>query len=38
MFDTLQFVFVACLFADLAVRRGAAVVAWVKAEAGKVKL
>jgi len=30
MFSTLEFVFVACLFADLAVRKAASVWAWLK--------
>lgn len=30
MFATLEFVMVACLFANLAFAKGAAVVAWVK--------
>jgi hypothetical protein len=30
MFATLEFVMVACLFADLAVSRGAQVLAWLK--------
>lgn len=30
MFGTLEFIMVACLFADLVVVRGAAVFAWIK--------
>lgn len=37
MFSTLEFVMVACLFADLVVSRGAQFVAWVKGEVAVVE-
>jgi hypothetical protein len=37
MLDTLQFVMVACLFADLVVSRGAQFVLWVKGAASTVE-
>jgi hypothetical protein len=37
MFATLEFVMVACLFADLAVTRGAQVFAWLKGEVSAVE-
>ena len=37
MFATLEFVMVACLFADLAVTRGAQVVTWLKGALGTVE-
>ena len=37
MLDTLQFVMVAALFADLCLTRGAQVVSWLKTEFAAVK-
>lgn len=37
MFATLTFVMVACLFADLAFKKGAAVVSYFKSEAKQVE-